>query len=167
MNIINLFFVVSITAYNLINGVIPHQKNYYISSKISDMHKLWITDAMNIINPIKKLETQEYYNNNCIRIRYDTKRYTGFTDFEGYLTNDNTWIIDKINVGINPNIQFYNTFVSTMTHELLHSIGCMHSDVPNSIMNISLYVINEKVQDTEYPILHQDDIAAINALKKN
>jgi len=164
MNIINLFFVVSINAYNLINGVIPYQKNYYISSKISDMHKLWITDAMDIINPIKKLETQEYYNNNCIRIRYDTQRYTGFSDFEGYLNSDNTWLIDKINLGINPNIQFYNAFVLIMVHELLHSIGCMHSDVFGSIMNTSLYVINDKVQDTEYPILHQDDIECIQSV---
>jgi len=128
------------------------------------MHKLWITDAMDIINPIKKLETQEYYNNNCIRIRYDTQRYTGFSDFEGYLNSDNTWLIDKINLGINPNIQFYNAFVLIMVHELLHSIGCMHSDVFGSIMNTSLYVINDKVQDTEYPILHQDDIECIQSV---
>jgi len=119
---------------------------------------------MDIINPIKKLETQEYYNNNCIRIRYDTQRYTGFSDFEGYLNSDNTWLIDKINLGINPNIQFYNAFVLIMVHELLHSIGCMHSDVFGSIMNTSLYVINDKVQDTEYPILHQDDIECIQSV---
>lgn len=150
--------------FTTINGLIPYQKKYYISSKISDTHKIWITDAMNIINPIKKLDTQENYNNNCIRIRYDTKRYSGFSDFEGYLNNDNTWIIDKINLGINPNIQFYNAFVLIMVHEILHTIGCMHNDIFGSIMNISVYVINGKVQDVPFPMLHQDDIECIQSV---
>lgn len=154
----------NVLGFTTINGIIPYKKPYYISSKISDTHKLWITDAMNIINPITKLDTQDYYDNNCIRIRYDTTTYAGFSDFEGYLLNDNRWLVDKINIGINPNIEFYNTFVSIMTHELLHSIGCMHSDVFDSIMNITVIVVNDKVQDTEYPMLHQDDIKCIQSV---
>ena len=154
MNIIASLLFTAINGYNLINAIIPYQKKYYISSKISDTHKLWITDAINILD----LQTQEYYNNECIRIRYDTKRYTGFSDFDGYLLGTNEWVIEKISIAVNPNIEFYNTFLLIMIHELLHSVGCMHSEIPNSIMNVSILIINDKVQNTEFPILHQDDI---------
>ena len=160
-----MYFILSIilsltTAYKLINGIIPYQKKYYISSKITDTHKLWITDSMKMLD----LETQENYDRECIRIRYDTKRYTGFSDFDGYLLGNNEWMIEKIAIGVNPNIEFYNTFLLIMLHELLHTIGCFHSDVLGSIMNTSILVVNGIVQDVPFPILHQDDIACLNAL---
>lgn len=167
MNIIASLLFTVINGYEIINGIIPYQKKYYISSKITDNHKLWINDAINILD----LETQDYYDSNCIRIRYSDLRYTGFTDFEGYLNSNNKWMIDKISVGVNPNIQFYNTFVLVMLHELLHTVGCFHSDVPNSIMNVSILVVNGEVQDVPFPILHQDDINCLQKLnfflKKN
>lgn len=159
MNIISLLLLVLTNGFNLINGIIPYQKNYYISSQISDTHRSWIDDALEILD----LQKQDFYDLNCIRIRYDTKRYTGFTEFEGYLMSNNEWLIDKIAIGINPNIEFYNTFLLIMIHELLHSLSCMHNNISGSIMNVSILIINDKVQDVPYPILHQDDI---NCLKK-
>lgn len=159
--LLNIILSLAVSGFNLINGKILKNKPYYISSQISDTHRSFITDAMNIIQPFKKLEIQEYYDNNCIRIHYSNLRYTGFTDFKGYLNNDNEWIITNIDIGINPNIEYYNVFVLIMTHELLHSIGCMHSDVPNSIMNVSLLVVNGVIEDTEYPILNQDDLECV------
>jgi len=160
MNIISLLLLVLTNGFNLINGIIPYQKKYYISSQISDTHKLWINEALEILD----LETQNYYDRECIRIRYNTKRYTGFTEFEGYLLGTNEWMIDKIAIAVNPNIEFYNTFLLIMIHELLHTVGVYHSDIEGSIMNRSIYVVNGEVQDVPYPILHQDDIEAMNAL---
>ena len=155
MNIINLLLLAITNGFNLINGIIPYQKKYYISSKITDIHRSFITDAINILD----LETQDYYDRECIRIYYSDLRYTGFSDFDGYLLGTNEWMIDKISIGINPNIEFYNTFVLIMLHELLHTIGCMHSNIPNSIMNTSILVINGIVQDVpSFPILHEDEI---------
>jgi len=153
-------------SFVVINGDINHQKPYYISSKISDKHKLWIMDAMSIVEPFNMLYTQEYFSNDCIRIHYSTLRYTGFTDFNGYLLSNNKWVIDKISIGINPNIDVYNAFISIILHELLHSVGLMHSDVQNSIMNMSIYVVNGAVSDVEYPFLHQDDIAGLLELSE-
>lgn len=150
-----------ILGYTLINGIIPYQKKYYISSQISNVHKLWIKDSMEIINPIKNLEIQEYYDSECIRIYYNNLRYTGFTEFEGYLTDNNEWIVDKIDIGISSNINYYNTFLTIMIHELLHANGCMHNDIEGSIMNVSILVLNNEVQNTEFPILHLDDISCL------
>lgn len=158
--IINLLFT-NTKGYVLINGEIPNDNKYYISSKISDEHKLWIMDGFDIIKPYKNLEIQNYYDSKCIRIKYSTLRYTGFSDFNGFLLDNNKWMIDKISIGINPNIKYYNSFLTIIIHELLHTLGLFHSDIMGSIMNKTFYILNGDIADVEYPFLHDDDIAGL------
>ncbi len=157
--------------YELINGYGFYNRPIYISSAITPIHRDCITQAVTQFNRYDHLYTpiaiSDFKTDETIRIKYSTKRYTGYSKIQGLLNDDNDWNIDKISIGLNPNIDFMNSCVNIMLHELCHCRGLHHSNVEGAFMNQTIKItIDGYVKDMDYPELQLDDINGMVAVEK-
>jgi hypothetical protein len=157
-------------AYTFINARDGGQwvRPIYLSRSLSSDHITCAIEAVNIYNiqtPIDSIIISPIWEPSYIRVSYYSddsqyRRLTGSTNIAGHLQSDNMWVIDRMNIEISRDIYHHNTCVSIVLHELLHTRGLYHSDIPGSIMNLSI-VIN-RLTDTEYPVLNDDDIEGLS-----
>jgi len=159
--------------YILINGIIPEQKEYYISSQLSKDHTKCIYHTINYYNSfdfLENLKISDTYSSDHIRISYYQNddpnfRLTASTEFRGHLQQGNVWSIDWIDIKLNSRILYQDLCMWIILHEILHTRGIYHSQNTDSFMNKSVYLVNNIVQDTDIPYLELDDFEALLELE--
>ena len=150
----------------------------YISSQIEQPHIDRIHDAiyryniylttnnylLPIINPIT---TTIDKSKNHIRIQYndDTNfNYKAYTTMFSRLHDDNTFKLENTIIKFNK-ILSDELLVCVIMHELGHSMGLGHSTVIPSIMNFTIYIIDNIIQQPmEKCYLEIDDIMGLISL---
>ena len=144
----------------------------YLSRSLSSDHIACVLEAVNIYNiqtTRAPIIISPIWRSSYIRVSYYSEddvsiRSTGSTFYRGHLQSDNIWLIDSMDINISPDISLYNACVSIVLHEIVHTRGLYHSDVPGSIMNLSIAFKDGHMIDTEYPMLSPDDIDGISAV---
>lgn len=168
----------NIESYSFINGITNWNRPIYISRSLSDFHTDCVKEAIHTINKYDTSYshvdiTKKYLGNACIRVSYyemhnPQKRLTGSTKFTGTLFDDNQWYIDSMHISMNEDIQPFDTCVNLLVHEILHTKGLHHSDDPNSIMNMSVYITTDgEVLNAERAAMGIDDIMGLIAVEQS
>ncbi len=170
--LLQLLSISQVAAYTLINAhdVGNWVRPLYISRSLSSRHVMCTFEAVNIYNsqtPSAHVIISPIWQPSYVRISYyngddPTTRRTGSTRYTGHLQSNNEWSIDRMNIEISRDITHHNACVSIVLHEILHTRGLYHSDVPGSIMNLTIVIIGGEMIDTEYPVLNDDDIEGLS-----
>ena len=174
--LIGIASLCQVNAYSFMNAMADWDKPIYISRSLTDFHRDCVVESVNIINKYNNMYhnieiTDTYIGDSCVRVAYYTpndpyKRISGSTEFKGTLYDDNLWYVDKMQISINDEIQYFNSCLNVVVHELLHTRGLYHSDVPESIMNMSVIVTtNGILKDMIRPMLSMDDVLGLIEIK--
>ena len=147
--------------YSIIGLTYPI-RNVYISSLIQSEQILYIQNSINKMNLTRTYDKTE----NHIRVEYCDACY-GITRMSSTLKSFGSFLIDYTNIGFHPNLT--DTVLGcVILHELGHSMGLFHSNVPGSIMNYTLFLDSDYyvMNDNTECFLSDDDINGINFIKK-
>ena len=166
--IVGSIFAIIANTYELIDRQIKiTERPFYISTQIKDKSEIYnAVDEYNRYPFSPALLETDNKEQNHIRIQYSDDGIMGSTYMDAVINSAGYFELDKTVISFDKRLNG-NVLQCVLLHEILHSQMLYHNEIPNSMMNYSVSVIEtgEIIEEQKKCELSIDDIIGLMSVK--